>query len=271
MSRNYIAIPVLLCAVFSIFCVDQRKFAAVFLTADNMKAGLRLLILGDSNDRYITEEWCQQRERIHNNFNEFPEAMGCYDQNTSLLMIGFTAFKLLKFSVDTPNNSESTDAALNAYFASIARASTKLLGGLPSAVLMQSLFHDLEYTFWVSPRMIHGMAVSEEIMLEWLSQWSAVSDASVNAANLNFLRPHWIGWRNSNLVLQGDHDGWLLLAPWIPSFNAEAARMAKKREIELVDFERFSRLDDLIDYVHPKRNIHQKFIFELMKNLTSMK
>lgn len=254
-----------------LFCIDSglnRKTVQSSTSVDSI--GVRLLILGDSNDRYIVEEWCQGHGHGRKQTNEFSEAIGCYDNSrkNAVFMIGFTAFKLLAFSFDKPNCSHSVDKALNTYFASIAQAAAKLLGGPPNALLLQSLFHDLEYTYWLSPMMVHGMAASDELWFEWISQWLIVVEASIRAANLNFFEPRWVGWRNSNFVLQGDHDGWLLLASRIPSANAEASRMAHKMEIQLVNFEGFSRLDDLADYVHPKRSIHRKFILDLMKNLT---
>jgi len=183
-------------------------------------------------------------------------------------MMRYDAFPLISYSVDWSNSSESVRLALNAFFDSVAQTAPTILGGPPNTVLMQSLFHDLAYTFVLSPQLVHGMSASDNLWLEWLTRWSMVAEASISAATDHLGKYVWIGWRTSNLVLQGDHDGCLLLAPRIASANAEAAKIAQRMGIHLIDFQSFSRLEDLSDYVHPKKFIHQAFVTEFMKNLT---
>jgi hypothetical protein len=232
--------------------------------------GLRLLILGDSNDRYIAEEWCLVSTRIE--ASEKRDTKICVEPslNISVAMMRYATFPLISYSVDWSNNSEKITSTFDEFFLSTLRDSTTLLGGPPNAVLMQSLFHDLAYTYSLSPQLVHGMAASDVMWFEWLAHWSTVVEASVSACTQRFGENTWIGWRNSNLVLQGDHDGWLLLAPRIQSANAEAAKMSQRSGIRLIDFQSFSRLEDLSDYVHPKRFVHNAFMNELMKNLTTL-
>jgi len=230
---------------------------------------LRLLILGDSNDRYIAEEWCLISTRIE--VSEKRDTI-CVDPSLkiSVAMMRYATFPLISYSVDWSNNSERITSVFDEFFLSTLRDSTAFLGGPPNAVLMQSLFHDLAYTYSLSPQLVHGMAASDVMWFDWLAHWSTVVEVSVSACKIRFGENTWIGWRNSNLVLEGDHDGWLLLAPRIQSANAEAAIMAQRSGIRLLDFQTFSRLEDLSDYVHPKRFVHKAFMHELMKNLTAL-
>jgi hypothetical protein len=273
-ARGARALPALLlvCAALLLSTEPGDTTAATLHSAASRNVlvdELRILLLGDSNDRYLFDGFCSRHERMK--VRERPEARVCLDAstNTKVAVVDFTAFKLLSYAFDGSNSSESIDAALNAFFSSVARAVPALLGGPPGAILMQSLFHDLEYTFWMSPELIHGMAVSDDMWHEWLARWSEVAAASVTSANETLGRPPWIGWRTSNRVWQGDHDGWLLLAPRIPEANAKATEVAQRLGIHLVDFARFSRLEDLTDYVHPKRAVHQAFVMELVKNLST--
>lgn len=233
---------------------------AVFIRDIPLNQEVCLLILGDSDNGYIANAIC------------------CRDTNASvtksnhakIYLASFHAFKLLLFQVDGSNNSQQVELAFDLFFSSTARAASQALGGPPNAVLLQSLFHYLEWTYWMSPSLIHGMAASDKIWSEWLARWSSVAALSVQAALRHFEEATWLGWRGSNQVWQGDHDGWLLVAPRIVSANTEAARMAQRMGIEYADFDRFSKLSDLSDFVHPKQIVHRAFILEFLKNLTAM-
>ena len=265
-SRNlarFFLTAALLGTLFLLLDYKEVSFAVetnVFIWEIPLKQELRLLILGDSNDGYIATAICCRETN----------ASVTKSNHTKVFMASFNAFKLLQFQVDGSNSSQQVELALDLFFSSTAHAASQALGGPPNAVLLQSLFHDLEWTFWTSPSFIHGMAASDDIWSEWLARWSSVASLSVQAALRHFQQATWLGWRGSNQVWQGDHDGWLLVAPRIVSANTEAARMAQRMGIEFADFDCFSKLSDLSDYVHQKRQVHRAFILELLKNLTDL-
>ena len=51
-------------------------------------------------------------------------------------------------------------------------------GGAPDAVIIQSLFHDLQWAFEQSPAYVHGMHASKEHGDQWLLVWSTIAMAA---------------------------------------------------------------------------------------------
>ena len=148
------------------------------------------------------------------------------------------------------------------------------LGGPPDAVIIQSLFHDLLWTYDQSPSFVHGMHASEELWGRWLSVWSTGAMAAMRAVARSDLapplwtRPRWVGWRTSNHIVQGDRDGWLLVAARIPLANVEAVRAAQQMRITLVDFAAFTQSVKLKDWLHPELVVHGDFANALIQNLS---
>jgi hypothetical protein len=242
-----------------------------------LPGGLRVLFLGDSNDRMLVSEWCAQHghPRVDETKANRDANRGCTGVGTdiSVSFVWFRFFHTLAPALDSFNSTASFEATLLDTLSGAALAATKSLGGPPDAVVIQSLFHDLMWTWERSPEFIHGMHASGELWGRWLSVWSTIAMAAIRTVARSDLAPlwrtpRWIGWRTANHVGQGDRDGWLLLAAHIPLANDEAARVAQIMGVALVDFATFSANRKLKDWTHPELAVHGEFSTSLLQNLS---
>lgn len=256
---------------------DKHRLAAVRSWPSERKGQLRVLFLGDSNDRMLVSEWCA----LHGNLRidekdivrEATRACTGAGTGITIAFVWFRFFHTLLPSFDCPNSTTSIEVALHKTLSDASLAATQALDGPPDAVIFQSLFHDLMWTYVQSPSNVHGMYASDELWGRWLSVWSTIAMIAMRTIARSDLsplwrQPRWIGWRTANHVGQGDHDGWLYLAEHITLANAEAARIARLMGVELVDFATFTKSVKLKDWTHPELVVHGEFSSALLKNLS---
>jgi hypothetical protein len=204
----------------------------------------------------------------------------CFDaeSNVTLVVVQFHAFHELERRRRPELVAGLPDSGLRAVLAPALRALPAKLGGrTPHALVVQSLFHDLENA---QSDMAHLLRMAENstrgdaAWAAWLQSWlEAVVEPSVRLAAE--LSAEWgcemrfgTAWRTSNRIRGGPRDGWLNLRARIPAANEAAARVARAGGARVLDFESFPGSDELRDYMHPAHAAQQAFLLELLANVS---